>query len=94
MPEGAAGGERPGREAPGIAVPAHLGQRDRRDRRGGRDRRAADRAERARGEHRRHREAAAEAPITTLANSNSAFEMPPCDAKLPIRMKSGITDRS
>jgi hypothetical protein len=32
--------------------------------------------------------------ITELANSNSDFEMPPCEAKLPIRMKSGITDRS
>ena len=32
--------------------------------------------------------------ITELANSNSAFEIPPCVAKLPIRMNSGITDRS
>ena len=32
--------------------------------------------------------------ITTLANSNSALEMPPCVAKLPIRMNSGITLRS
>ena len=33
-------------------------------------------------------------PMTALANSNSAREMPPCDAKLPIRMKSGMTERS
>ena len=33
-------------------------------------------------------------PMTTLANSNSAFEMPPWVAKLPIRMNSGMTDRS
>ena len=32
--------------------------------------------------------------ITELANSNSAFEIPPCVAKLPIRMNSGITLRS
>jgi hypothetical protein len=32
--------------------------------------------------------------MTTLANSNSAFEMPPWVAKLPIRMKSGMTERS
>ena len=32
--------------------------------------------------------------ITTLAKPNSAFEMPPWVAKLPIRMKSGITLRS
>ena len=32
--------------------------------------------------------------VSTLANSNSALEMPPCVAKLPIRMNSGITDRS
>ncbi|MCY1380138.1 hypothetical protein D9M69_679280 [compost metagenome] len=32
--------------------------------------------------------------VTTLANWNSALEMPPCVAKLPIRMNSGITDRS
>ena len=32
--------------------------------------------------------------MTTLANSNKALEMPPWVAKLPIRMNSGITDRS
>jgi hypothetical protein len=32
--------------------------------------------------------------MTTLANSNRAFEMPPCVAKLPIRMNSGMTERS
>ena len=33
-------------------------------------------------------------PITAAAKSNRAFEMPPCVAKLPIRMNSGITLRS
>ena len=33
-------------------------------------------------------------PITAAANSNSAREMPPCVAKLPIKMKSGMTLRS
>jgi hypothetical protein len=32
--------------------------------------------------------------MTALANSNSDLEMPPCVAKCPIRMNSGITDRS
>ena len=32
--------------------------------------------------------------MSTLANWNSALEMPPCVAKLPMRMNSGITDRS
>jgi len=32
--------------------------------------------------------------MTTLAKSNSALEMPPWVAKLPIRMNSGMTDRS
>ncbi len=33
-------------------------------------------------------------PITAAANSNSARLMPPLVAKCPIRMNSGITDRS
>ena len=33
-------------------------------------------------------------PITAAANWNSARLMPPCVAKCPIRMNSGITDRS
>jgi hypothetical protein len=32
--------------------------------------------------------------MTAAANSNSAREMPPWVAKLPIRMNSGITLRS
>ncbi len=32
--------------------------------------------------------------ITALANPNRALEMPPWVAKCPIRMNSGITDRS
>ncbi len=32
--------------------------------------------------------------MATLAKANRAFEMPPCDAKWPIRMKSGMTERS
>ena len=32
--------------------------------------------------------------MTALAKPNKAFEMPPCVAKWPIRMNSGITDRS
>jgi hypothetical protein len=32
--------------------------------------------------------------ISVAATSNSALEMPPCVAKLPIRMNSGITERS
>ena len=33
-------------------------------------------------------------PITPAAKSNSALLIPPCVAKCPIRMKSGMTDRS
>ena len=33
-------------------------------------------------------------PMTAAANSNSALLMPPCVANCPIRMNSGITDRS
>ncbi|OQC05617.1 MAG: hypothetical protein BWX79_02256 [Alphaproteobacteria bacterium ADurb.Bin100] len=33
-------------------------------------------------------------PMTAAANWNSARLMPPCVAKWPIRMNSGMTDRS
>jgi len=32
--------------------------------------------------------------ITACAKANSALEMPPCVANCPIRMNSGMTDRS
>ena len=33
-------------------------------------------------------------PSNALAKSNSAFDRPPCMAKAPISMNSGITERS
>ena len=58
MPERAAGGQRAGRQRPGVAVAAQFRQRHLAHRRGGGQRRAADRAEARARADRRHRDPA------------------------------------
>ena len=92
--QGAAGGDRAGGQEIRVAVAAHRWHRHLGHGRGGGDAGAADRSEAAAGDHRGHRQAAAEMTQEGIRGGETESSDSRARAtRLPIRMKSGTTDR-